>query len=159
MKKKRAEPEKNKAEKRRREEWLNWKKVWAEKLKNVWAEKSILGWKIKGNTPKEKKKEGWRKVRDAEVEKGAPKLKRKRALEKRTRKEWCWPEEKKRRKRHWSWKKKRAGTEKGAALKLNREGWADNFSAFIFLWIFSKKWWWIRLCWIWLLAWTKFSLF
>ena len=138
------------------------KSGWSEKtfgLKNVWAEKSFLGWKIKGNTPKEKKKEGWRKVRDAEAEKGAPKLKRKRALENRTRKEGCWPEEKKRRKRHWSWKKKRAGTEKGAALKLNREGWADNFSAFIFLWIFSKKWWWIRLCWIWLLAWTKFSLF
>ena len=52
---------------------LNWKKFWAEAktfwaeksvfgLKNVWAEKkSILGWKIKGNTPKEKKKKAGRK--------------------------------------------------------------------------------------------------
>ena len=65
------------------------KSSWTEKsvfgLKNIWAEESILGWKLKGNTPKEKKKESWRKVRDAKAKKGAPKLKRKRALENRTR--------------------------------------------------------------------------
>ena len=53
-------------------------------------------------------------------------------------------------------KKKEGWNREGA---LNREGWTDNFSAFIFLRIFSEKLWWIHLCWIWFLAWTKFSLF
>ena len=79
--------------------------------------------------------------RSAETEKKkSAKAKKKGADQKRkSRRKRRWPEEKSRRKRRWSWKKKRAGTEKGAALKLNREGWADNFLAFIFFPIFSEK--------------------
>ena len=62
-----------KLKKKKKRFGLNWKKFWAKAktfwaeksvfgLKNIWAEKkSILGWKIKGNTPKEKKKKAGRK--------------------------------------------------------------------------------------------------
>ena len=90
---------------------LGWKSFFG--LKNVWAEKkSILGWKIKGNRPKEKKKMAGRKEKK---KKGrlTRKKKRKRSVR-------CWKK-----------KKRRVGTKKGCRI--------DNFSAFIFLRIFSKK--------------------
>ena len=97
---------------------LGWKKCF-------WAEKR-LGWKIKGNSPKEKKKKAGRKE---EKKKGrlTRKQKRKRSVQR------------------WKKKKKMAGTEKGC---WKEKAGTENFSAFIFLQIFSEKLWWIRLCWI-----------
>ena len=105
--------------------------------KTFGLKKSIVGWKIKSNTPKEKKEwvgEKWGRLKQknrsakTETEKGggteAKKKKKKRG----------WNRKKRRKVRHWSWTKERAGTE--------------NFSAFIFLQIFSEKLWWIHLCWI-----------
>ena len=97
---------------------LGWKKCF-------WAEKR-LGWKIKGNSPKEKEKKARRKE---EKKKGrlTRKQKRKRSVQR------------------WKKKKKMAGTEKGC---WKEKVGTENFSAFIFLQIFSEKLWWIRLCWI-----------
>ena len=79
--------------------------------------KSILGWKIKGNTPKEKKKKAGRKEKKKSGGwPGNRKEKRKCAALKEKEKE--------------GWNRERV---------LNKEGWIDNFLAFIFLRIFSEK--------------------
>ena len=49
---------------------------------------------------------------------------------------WNTKLRKKKKKERWTKGKKK---KEGAALKLNREGWVDNFSAFIFFPIFSEK--------------------
>ena len=92
--------------------FLGWKMIGLKK-------KSILGWKIKGNTPKEKKKKAGRK----EKKKG-----------------WLTETEK---------EKEVCGAERKRKRGLEQNGcWTENFSAFIFLQIFSEKLCWIRLCWI-----------
>ena len=121
QKKKKKKKKKNKKKKKKKKTVLGWKKCfWAGKTFGL--KKCILGWKIKGNTPKEKKEragEKWGRLKQ-----------KNRSTETKTEKGVGAEAKKKKEEKKAETEKKK----KGAALKLNkREGWNREFFSIYFL--------------------------